>query len=120
LLLAIVKGAIHRDSAEETLDSANNGAEAPFGEIVGRSSSLKSVLEQVKRVASTDATVLLIGETGTGNELVAKAIHNLSSRCDRAFVRTNWVSIAPGLPGLIESELFGQEKGAYTGAFAGR
>ena len=98
--------------AEETLRSAINGAEASFGEIVGCSSSLKGVLEQVKRVATTDATVLLLGETGTGKELVAKAIHNLSSRRDRAFVRTNCASIPPG---LIESELFGHEKGAFTG-----
>ncbi len=99
--------------AEETLHSANTGAQAPFGGIVGRSSSLTIVLEQAKRVATTDATVLLLGETGTGKELVAKAIHNLSSRRDRAFVRTNCASIPPG---LIESELFGHEKGAFTGA----
>lgn len=99
--------------AEETLHPANNGAETPFGEIVGRSSSLKVVLEQAKKVATTDATVLILGETGTGKELVAKAIHNLSSRRDRAFVRTNCASIPPG---LIESELFGHEKGAFTGA----
>jgi formate hydrogenlyase transcriptional activator len=106
--------AIPETFAEEALHSGN-GAETPFGEIVGCSSSLKSVLEQVKRVASTDTTVLLLGETGTGKELVAKAIHHLSSRRDRAFVRTNCASIPPG---LIESELFGHEKGAFTGAVA--
>lgn len=99
--------------AEETLHSINGGAETSFSEIVGRSSSLKGVLEQAKRVASTDATVLILGETGTGKELVAKAIHKLSSRRDRAFVRANCAAIPPG---LIESELFGHEKGAFTGA----
>jgi formate hydrogenlyase transcriptional activator len=101
--------------AVETLHWPNNGAETSFGEIVGRSSSLKLALEQVKRVAATDTTVLILGETGTGKELVAKAIHKLSSRRDRAFVRTNCASIPPG---LVESELFGHEKGAFTGAVA--
>jgi formate hydrogenlyase transcriptional activator len=101
--------------AVETLHWPNNGAETSFAEIVGRSSSLKWALEQVKRVAATDTTVLILGETGTGKELVAKAIHKLSSRRDRAFVRTNCASIPPG---LVESELFGHEKGAFTGAVA--
>jgi len=100
--------------AEETLLSINDGDEtSSFAEIVGRSVSLKAMLEQAKRVATTDTTVLILGETGTGKELVAKAIHRLSSRRDRTFVRTNCESIPAG---LVESELFGHEKGAFTGA----
>jgi formate hydrogenlyase transcriptional activator len=99
--------------AEERLHGTDEGGKTSFGEIVGRSSSLKAALEQAKRVATTDTAVLLLGETGTGKELVAKAIHNLSSRRDRLFVRTNCASIPLG---LIESELFGHEKGAFTGA----
>jgi formate hydrogenlyase transcriptional activator len=102
--------------AEETFHSDDEGAETSFfGEIVGRSSSLTAMFEQLKRVATTDATVLILGETGTGKELVAKAIHKLSTRRDRAFVRANCASIPPG---LVESELFGHEKGAFTGAVA--
>jgi formate hydrogenlyase transcriptional activator len=81
--------------------------------MVGCSSCLKAVLEQAKSVARTDAAVLILGETGTGKELVAKAIHRLSPRREQAFVRANCASIPPG---LIESELFGHEKGAFTGA----
>lgn len=98
--------------AEEVLHSSN-GAETSFGEIVGRSSSLKVVLEQAKKVAPTDTAVLILGETGTGKELVAKAIHKLSPRRDRTFVTANCASIPSG---LIENELFGHEKGAFTGA----
>ena len=99
--------------ADENLHSAGEGAETSFGEIVGRSSSLRTALEQAKMVATTDTTVLVLGETGTGKELVAKAIHKLSSRRDRTFVTANCASIPPG---LVESELFGHEKGAFTGA----
>jgi formate hydrogenlyase transcriptional activator len=81
--------------------------------MVGCSSCLRAVLEQAKSVARTDAAVLILGETGTGKELVAKAIHRLSPRREQAFVRANCASIPPG---LIESELFGHEKGAFTGA----
>ena len=88
---------------------------ADGGEIVGRSLALKAVLKQVETVAPTDSTVLILGETGTGKELIAKAIHNLSARRDRVFVGTNCASIPAG---LIESELFGHEKGAFTGAVA--
>jgi formate hydrogenlyase transcriptional activator len=88
-----------------------------FAEIVGQSSALKQVLKQVETVAPTDSTVLLIGETGTGKELIARAIHNLSSRNERTLVKLNCAAIPTG---LLESELFGHEKGAFTGAVASR
>src|SRR5271166_1067180 len=84
-----------------------------FEGIIGQSPAIRNVLEQVCIVAPTDATVLLHGETGTGKELVARAIHNLSSRARRNFVRMNCAAIPSG---LLESELFGHEKGAFTGA----
>jgi transcriptional regulator with GAF, ATPase, and Fis domain len=86
-----------------------------FDEIVGENSGLKRVLKQVEDVATTDATVLILGETGTGKELIARAIHQLSPRRDHAFVRLNCSAIPSG---LLESELFGHEKGAFTGAIA--
>jgi formate hydrogenlyase transcriptional activator len=86
-----------------------------FDEIVGESFALKRVLKQVEDVASTDATVLILGETGTGKELIARAIHQLSPRRDHAFVKLNCSAIPSG---LLESELFGHEKGAFTGAIA--
>jgi formate hydrogenlyase transcriptional activator len=92
-------------------------AEDCFEDLVGKSLALQKVLEQVAIVAPTDATVLLHGETGTGKELVARAIHNLSSRRDRTFVRMNCAAIPSG---LLESELFGHEKGAFTGALMQR
>ena len=88
-----------------------------FEGIVGRSEALQRVLEQVAIVAPTDATVLLHGETGTGKEMLARAIHNLSSRRERSFVRMNCAAIPSG---LLESELFGHEKGAFTGALMQR
>ena len=88
-------------------------SEYNFEEVVGRSSVFKKVLEQVTIVAPTDSTVLLHGETGTGKELIARAIHNLSARRQRTFVRLNCAAIPSG---LLESELFGHEKGAFTGA----
>ena len=88
-----------------------------FEGIVGKSPALQRVLEQVAIVAPTDSTVLLHGETGTGKELIARAIHNLSSRRQRAFVRMNCAAIPSG---LLESELFGHEKGAFTGALMQR
>ena len=88
---------------------------AEFGSIVGESPALKSALHLVSVVAPTDSSVLIQGETGTGKELIARAIHNLSSRRDRAFVKLNCAAIPLG---LLESELFGHEKGAFTGAVA--
>lgn len=88
-----------------------------FEDIVGRSRALQKVLEQIAIVAPTDSTVLLHGDTGTGKELIARAVHNLSSRRDRAFVRMNCAAIPSG---LLESELFGHEKGAFTGALIQR
>ena len=81
--------------------------ERRFEQIIGNSPALESVLEQTERVAPTDSTVLIQGETGTGKELIAHAIHNLSSRCGRAFIRLNCAAIPLD---LLESELFGHEK----------
>jgi formate hydrogenlyase transcriptional activator len=89
--------------------------ERRFEQVIGNSPALESVLEQVERVAPTDSTVLIQGETGTGKELIAHAIHKLSSRCGRTFVRLNCAAIPLD---LLESELFGHEKGAFTGAIA--
>ncbi len=88
-----------------------------FEEIVGSAASLRQVLAQVAKVAPTDSTVLILGETGTGKELIARAIHKRSRRASRAFIRVN----CPAIPApLIASELFGHEKGAFTGAFQRR
>ncbi len=89
--------------------------ERNFEDIIGQSSALKQVLDQVTIVAPTDSTVLIQGETGTGKELIARAIHNLSARRDRTFVKLNCAAIPTG---LLESELFGHERGAFTGAIA--
>ena len=88
-----------------------------FEQIIGKSPALEAVLEQVERAAPTDCTVLIEGETGTGKELIARAIHNLSSRYGRAFIKLNCAAIPLD---LLESELFGHEKGAFTGALAQR
>ena len=88
-----------------------------FEEIIGESPALKTILEQVQTVAPTDSTVLILGETGTGKELIARAIHNLSDRRERTLVKVNCAAIPTG---LLESELFGHEKGAFTGAIAQR
>jgi formate hydrogenlyase transcriptional activator len=90
-------------------------SEHNFREIIGESPALLNVLNQVETVAPTDSTVLILGETGTGKEVIARAIHNHSIRRDRTFVKVNCAAIPTG---LLESELFGHEKGAFTGAIA--
>src|SRR5438309_4472522 len=86
-----------------------------FEQIIGSSPALESVLQQVEQVAPTDSTALIQGETGTGKELIARAIHNLSARCGRPFIKLNCAAIPFD---LLESELFGHERGAFTGAIA--
>jgi formate hydrogenlyase transcriptional activator len=86
-----------------------------FEQLIGNSAALESVLGHVERVAPTDATVLLQGETGTGKELIARAIHNISTRCGRPYIKLNCAAIPFD---LLESELFGHERGAFTGAIA--
>src|ERR671919_676492 len=88
-----------------------------FEEIIGESPALKRILEQLQTVAPTDSTILVLGETGTGKELIARAIHNLSARHERTLVKVNCAAIPTG---LLESELFGHEKGAFTGAITQR
>jgi PAS domain S-box-containing protein len=95
---------------QEEIKSVHN-----FEEIVGRSPALTSVLDQVRRVAPTDATVLITGETGTGKELIARAVHSASRRRDKPLIKLNCAALPAG---LVESELFGHEKGAFTGAIA--
>jgi len=92
-------------------------SELNFEEIIGKSEALRTVLQQVETVAPTDSTVLIFGETGTGKELIARAIHDLSSRAKNAFVKLNCAAIPTG---LLESEMFGHERGAFTGAIAQR
>jgi formate hydrogenlyase transcriptional activator len=100
----------------KTVRSSEDGhPENGFDEIIGNSPALEFVLSEVERVAPTDSTVLIEGETGTGKELIARAIHNISARCGRPFVKLNCSAIPFD---LLESELFGHEKGAFTGAVA--
>jgi formate hydrogenlyase transcriptional activator len=87
--------------------------ELGFEEIIGQSPALREVLKKARVVAPTDSTVLLLGETGTGKELVARSVHALSARCDNTFVKLNCAAVPSG---LLESELFGHEKEAFTGA----
>jgi PAS domain S-box-containing protein len=110
--LRLAKGKLAEEKLylEQAID-----AELGFGEIVGRSQALKDVMDKVAKVSPSDATVLLLGETGTGKELVARAIHRLSKRKDNSFIKLNCAAIPSG---LLESELFGHEKGAFTGAVA--
>ena len=98
-------------------NSGQVSCERRFEQLIGHSLALEAVLEQVERVAPTDSTVLIQGETGTGKELIARAIHNISWRCGRSFVKLNCAAIPLD---LLESELFGHERGAFTGAIAQR
>jgi formate hydrogenlyase transcriptional activator len=100
---------------EATVHAKRKQAERAFEQIIGNSPALESVLEKVERVAPTDSTVLIQGETGTGKELIAHAIHNVSPRCARALIKLNCAAIPFD---LLESELFGHERGAFTGAIA--
>jgi len=102
------------DHATVTNPGPDQGERA-FERIIGNSAALESVLDQVEQVAHTNSTVLIEGETGTGKELIAHAIHNASQRCGRAFIKFNCAAIPLD---LLESELFGHEKGAFTGAIA--
>jgi len=105
-----VVGTVERPRSDERDDR-----DRQFDHIVGNSPALELALAEVQRVAPTDSTVLVLGETGTGKELIAHAIHNLSARCGRPFVKVNCAAIPFD---LLESELFGHEKGAFTGAVA--
>jgi formate hydrogenlyase transcriptional activator len=111
--ITFVQDLTERERAEKIADEP--GAAHEYEEIVGTSAALKRVLGQVEIVAPTDATVLVLGETGTGKELVARAIHKLSVRRNRPFVTLNCAAIPTG---LLESELFGYERGAFTGALS--
>jgi formate hydrogenlyase transcriptional activator len=111
--IAFVQDLTARDRAEKIVDQP--GASHEFEEIVGTSAALKRVMGQVGIVAPTDATVLVLGETGTGKELVARAIHKMSGRRNRPFITLNCAAIPTG---LLESELFGYERGAFTGALS--
>ncbi|PKN68810.1 MAG: Fis family transcriptional regulator [Deltaproteobacteria bacterium HGW-Deltaproteobacteria-12] len=84
-----------------------------YGEVIGQSEAMKKILRRMEQVAASDVTVLIMGETGTGKEMIARAIHNISNRRDRRMVKVDCASLPPS---LIEGELFGREKGAYTGA----
>ena len=101
----------------ECLSDDEAGGEAIFDGVIGRSSALRMVLREIRMVAPTDSTVLIYGETGTGKELIARAIHELSSRRKNALVKLNCAAIPTG---LLESELFGHERGAFTGAIGQR
>ncbi|HEY1983809.1 MAG TPA: sigma 54-interacting transcriptional regulator [Terracidiphilus sp.] len=103
------------DASPMLISRDRDSSPREFEEIIGNSPALERVLEQVKHVAPTDSTVLIEGETGTGKELIARAIHNSSSRRGKAFVKLNCAAIPLD---LLESELFGHEKGAFTGAIA--
>jgi transcriptional regulator with GAF, ATPase, and Fis domain len=116
-LFAEVEALKNRLQAENLYLQEEIKLEHDFGDILGRSAALKKVLHLVEQVAATDATVLILGETGTGKELVARAIHHLSPRRTRPLVKVNGAALPAT---LIESELFGHERGAFTGASAQR
>jgi transcriptional regulator with GAF, ATPase, and Fis domain len=101
------------ENLNKVASSQQDSIEDRFPQIIGNSPALKLALAEVERVAPTDSTVLILGETGTGKELIARAIHNLSARGERPFVKVNCAAIPFD---LLESELFGHEKGAFTGA----
>jgi formate hydrogenlyase transcriptional activator len=103
------------DDAKTVRSYEDGRPENGFDEIIGNSPALEFALAEVERVAPTDSTVLILGETGTGKELIARAIHNISPRCGRPFIKLNCSAIPFD---LLESELFGHEKGAFTGAVA--
>ena len=102
-----------RRARSECFSEEDTPTEAKFEGIVGQSPALQEVLRQIEMVAASDSTVLLLGETGTGKDLIGRAIHHLSPRRDRAFVKLNCAAIPTG---LLESEFFGHERGAFTGA----
>ena len=107
----------HPPAAATPAAADDRRSDRRFAEIVGHSAALRRVLQQVELVAPTDATVLIEGETGTGKELIARALHHRSARCTHPLVTLNCAAIPPG---LLESELFGHEKGAFTGALTQR
>ena len=122
IVLSVIRDLTEKREAEEALRRSEREkqyleeeleTESRFDEIIGESIGLKRVLKHVETVAATDVTVLILGETGTGKEVIARAIHRLSSRNNRTLVKLNCSAIPAG---LLESELFGHEKGAFTGA----
>jgi transcriptional regulator with GAF, ATPase, and Fis domain len=114
VLMEQEKARLHQQNLylQEEIKSDHN-----FEEIIGQSLALTAVLDNVCRVAATDATVLITGETGTGKELIARAVHSRSQRKDKPLIKINCAALPAG---LVESELFGHEKGAFTGAIARR